>query len=331
MTKYVLYSDLHIRPERMDDCETVLKFVGNFAEKNKAEIINGGDTFNTRGLMRTHCFDVLYTHYNEWYKKGLRQFIIVGNHDQEDKAGEIHPMRVFSSFEGWHVIDRPQIIDGNGFSPFVMNPREAIKLMKGAKDVFVHWGFKGARRNAGNVDSDGVEPALVSGFRRVFSGHYHYRNHFDNVQYIGSPMQQNQGERDQEKGVLLYDSKTQKLTFHEIPKTRKHYDVGISFEKGKVKYNGDLDKIEAIDFVRVKASGDIESVSNFSKEQVLLKIKCADVNIDREIVEKHFTRLNIKSEEIHTPISLMEKYVGFIETGLDKSKLLEIGKEIIQA
>lgn len=331
MTRLVLYSDLHIRPERIEDCETVLKFVGEFAQQHDAIIINGGDTFNTRGLLRTHCFDALYTHYNEWQKLGLKQIIIVGNHDQEDKIGEIHPMRVFASFKDWHVVDKPQLIDGMGFSSYVQNTKDAIAKMRGAKDIFVHWGFKGAKRNGSNVDSDGVDLESVAHFRRVFSGHYHLRQEIENAQYIGSPIQQNQGERDQEKGVLLYDTKTQKVTFHPIPGTRKHYDIEVSFVDGKATYSGDIKKITPIDYVRTKVIGDIESVSNFSKEQVSKKIKCADVKIDREISEKHFTRLNIKSEEIQTPVSLMEKYVGFIETGLDKSKLLKIGKEIIGA
>lgn len=334
--RFLLYSDLHIRPERIDDCEVVLRAIPELVVKYKVDhIINGGDTFNTRGVLRTSCFQTLYDHYNKWKDLGISQTIIVGNHDQEDKAGEIHPMSIFADvYKRWYVIDRPCVImfgkEEYGFSPYVLDPISAIKEMKSAKDIFVHWGFKGARRNAGNIDGDGVDPKLVSHFRRVWSGHYHYRNSFENIQYIGSPLQQNYGERDQEKGVFIYDTKTQKIEFVAIEGTKKHWEINVSWVDGKEVYSGDLKAINPKDHVRVVAHGDLESVSNFNKDKAIKKLKCVDIKLDRDIKEKTFSRMNIKSEEIHTPISLVEKYVDFVETDLDKALLLDVGRSLLE-
>ena len=57
----LMYSDLHIRPERLEVCELVLDKIFEVAKVLKGKgkdvvIYNGGDTFNTRGVIRTVCF-----------------------------------------------------------------------------------------------------------------------------------------------------------------------------------------------------------------------------------------------------------------------------------
>jgi DNA repair exonuclease SbcCD nuclease subunit len=335
--KLVLYSDLHIRPERLEDCEKVLFEVGNIANSlamkhgyDNVLIVNGGDTFNTRGVIRTNCFDRLYWHYSDWHKKGLKQAIIVGNHDQEDKAGEIHPMRVFSQFKGWHVIDKPKVIDEIVFFPYIekKDAKEAIDSIKTTRKkpiAITHWGFIGAKRNDTNIDTDGIPLEWVSHFHRVFCGHYHYRNTIDNVQYIGSPLQQNFGEMGQDKGVLVYDTKTDKIEFVEIKSTPKHYEVNLSWEDGKEKYEGPIKEIREIDFVRLEVIGDVESVSNFSKERALKKIKVKDLKVNRHVKEKSFSRLAIAESERMDLKSLMTKYVDFVDTDLNKERLKKVG------
>jgi len=335
MAKLVLYSDLHIRPERLADCEIVLEEIERIALKysksDDVTIVNGGDTFNTRGLIRTNCFDRLYYHYDKWAKQGLKQVIIVGNHDQEDKAGEIHPMRVFSSFEGWHVVDRPKNIDDVVYFPYIekKDVEAAIKSISSKrkkKIAITHWGFIGAHRNDTNIDTDGIPTEWMSEYHQVFCGHYHYRNSIDNVQYIGSPLQQNFGEMGQDKGVLVYDTKTGETVFEPIHSTPKHYEVVVKWVDGKEIYEGPIKEIREKDFVRVKVVGDVETVSNFSKEKAKKKIKAQEIRIDRHVNEKAFTRLNIDSNERLDLKTLMDKYVEFVETGLNKDKLKKVGE-----
>ena len=111
--------------------------------------------------------------------------------------------------------------------------------------AFVHWGIRGAKRNDHNKDTDGVPLDYLKPFRRVFSGHYHYRSKLENVQYIGSPLQQNFAEMGQDQGVLIYDSEkeTVKLTPAEIEKRLPH--MAGFLEQLKVAYLqfSDLDEM----------------------------------------------------------------------------------------
>ena len=336
---FLFYSDLHLRPERIDDCKRVLKSVGVMALKiqdklkTQVTIINGGDTFNTRGLIHTGCFDVLYKEYESWFSKGLNQWIVVGNHDQEDKAGKIHPMSIFQTWSGWEVIGKPRKIDDFALFPYMDDRSEAKKaiarlLKEGAKDAVVHWGVKGAKRNDWNTDTDGIPIDWLKGFRKVYSGHYHFRNTLENLQYIGSPMQQSFAEREQAKGVIFYDQANNREKFYEIKGTPKHYEVRIEQEgKGHLVLGSPKD-ITSNDFLKLKISGDADFCKTFRRENYY-DVKVRSAKIEREVKDRHTSRLNIDTDEVLSPMSLMEKYVDYIDTPLNKKQLLKFGKEII--
>jgi DNA repair exonuclease SbcCD nuclease subunit len=325
-----------MREERMDDCLHVLDEIGKLAKKHDAIIINGGDTFNTRGLIKTSCFDALYIKYKEWDMMGLKQYIVVGNHDQEDKAGEIHPMRVFENFEGWRVFDKPAIEDGICFFPYMLDINkemieETMKLSKRKKlDAVVHWGITGAMMNDGYADPEGVPVELLSPFRTVWSGHYHYANKIKNVQYIGSPFQQNFGEMNNIKGCWLWDKVKNKSEFIPIERTSKHYEYEYNSEKEGLDFR-ELNH-SCIDFVRVKVKGEKAFVNSVTKEDVRKAIgPNKGFKVQRDIIDIDCSRLDIKKETIGNTGEILGKYVDFVSTELDKKRLRKIGMELLDA
>lgn len=335
---YLMYSDLHIRPERLDDCESVLEEIHKIALQIRAKtgknitIVNGGDTFNTRGVINTRCFDVVARHWKRWKDDGFSQIVLVGNHDQEDRDGQIHPYMSFKDWSGFSVVDEPETINGVDFYPYIPieKVKDSIESLKPArsKDAVVHWGIRGAQRNDSNVDNEGVPLNWISHYRNVFSGHYHYRNSFENVQYIGSPLQQNFGEMSQEKGVLLYDLEKNKRQFVELRKPPKHFEVSIRWEDGKQVW----DRPEGIrekDFVRIRVFGDSELCSSVGKQDVEKIIKCREIKIERIVSEKHYSRLSLERADVHNLKTLADKYVDFIETDLNKKRLKQMAELIL--
>jgi len=333
---FLLYSDLHIRPERISDCEIVLKEVYRLAKERGAVIINGGDTFDTRGMIRTQCLDVLHKHYAKWAREGLEQIILVGNHDQEDRAGNIHPHRVFS-YPDWTVVDRPMWIAKYSmyFYPYMPKDNVVAALEFASKkkmDAIIHWGIMGAMRNDRNKDTDGVPVEWLARFRNVFSGHYHYRNKIENVQYIGSPMQQNFGEMDQAKGVLLYDNKKMTTEFIKINGTSEHHAFEIAFDaKGRMVLPDDEDvSLKERDFLRVRVKGSAEQCAGISKASLEKTYPGVDLFVEREIVEKAHSRLRITPSEVNNHEALAQKYVDFVDVPLDRARLMKVFKEVSQ-
>lgn len=343
--KFLLYSDLHIRPgEFLGTCDLVLSEIGRLVEEREIDyIINGGDTFHTRGIVNTSALNVLDRHYSAWRDKGFKQIILVGNHDQEDREGKIHPICVYRDYPGWSVIEKPTFIGalGMAFFPYMDTIENGLAPFSPISDevpvdAVVHWGIQGARRNDNNVDSEGYPVANLAKFRKVFAGHYHYRNAFDNVQYIGSPYQQDFGEMGQDKGVLIWDNVSDTVEFIEIKGTRKHYDTLVMVKKdGKSMIGIQEEDLEDGDAIRIKIEGDKELISSLKRKDVV-DLVCGSktpglVQINRNFVEKSFSRLNIDAKEIHSTDALMTKYVGHVKTSLNKEKLMEIGRENLNA
>jgi len=321
--KFILYSDLHLRPERQADCLKVLRTIGEAAIKHKAIVINGGDTFHTRGLIRTGCFDALMQEYEWWSKNGIVQYQIIGNHDQEDKAGEIHPMRAFGLFKDWKVIDKPTAVGRVVFFPYIENITEETirKSSKRSKYAVIHAGIKDFDDNEGFPDPFGIPVHWFDQFDTVWAGHYHHGKKIKNVQFIGSPLQQNFGEKGETKGYWLWDTITGKKEFCEIKGTPKHYDVAIDWEVGYA-INKDITEN---DFVRVKLMGEKAIINTVKKSEVQAMIgKTRGLKLDREITDADFSRMGIKRESFTNNRELIEKYVDFSSTELDKTKLKEI-------
>ncbi len=323
----LFYSDLHIRQERLEDCDTALKQIYDLAKKHNAVVVNGGDTFNTRGIIPTDALDLLYSHYKLWAENGISQIILAGNHDQQDKIGRVHPMRVFD-FPSWVVVDEFYIHETLPIAFFNYMPKEKIQpyieeavavLSKRCSDFYavVHWGIAGAMMNDWVQDSDGVPVKWLKDFKMVFSGHYHYRNSFANIQYIGSPIQQNFAEKDQRKGVLLWNGES--TEFIEITGTRMHYQIVV--DDNEFCFNKVLHER---DYLKVKATGN----EKLNKE-MFERFGTKNIIIERISEEVEQNRMNIKSEDIIHMDSLLNKYVDFKETDLSKERLIGIGKKIL--
>ena len=326
----IFYSDLHISVERHREADLVLSEVGRLAKKYNATVINGGDTHPIRGIIQTSSHDLLTKHYEKWHDEGIEQIILIGNHDQEDREGETHPMRSFGKFKGWTVVDKPKVIEDWAFMPHLPKDKilSAIKQCSHATYAAVHWGIRGAKRNDFNVDTDGVPVEWLNAFKLVFSGHYHFRNAFENVQYIGSPFQHTQAEANQAKGVIIYDRQKKKRFFKEIEGTPKHYKVDYKIEEEGVTVTG-YDDVKPIDYVTVSVEGDAERVQRVSHDDIAKYFKCAELKFDRNGRVKAHSRLNLDSTMVVNPSVLMQKYVDFVETDLDKKLLLKEGEALL--
>lgn len=322
--KFLFYSDAHWREDRLEDLEWAHDQIGDMAVKLKVDaVINGGDTFHDKGLIKTRVFDALYRSRKKWAEDGLKNIDIIGNHDPADKAGKIHPLKVFEEFDGWHVVDSPRYIEECGFYavPYVKDIKSHLHD-KSEFDLIAHTGVLTADMG-GIKDSDSVDPKCFSGYNKVFLGHYHKRQKIKpNIYYIGSPIQQTFAEADQKKGVLYYNRDRGTVQFIEIKGTRKHYEVVVSWDKGKPVYKKP-EGLKKIDIVKFKISGTSEQVKSVSRDRLSKGLGCDQIKIDRKVNDDAFSRLRIEPEETDDLRSLAAKYVDFINPDLDRKKLME--------
>lgn len=321
MATHLLYSDLHLRYERLADQLTCLRHIGIAAEKVDGFVINGGDLFHEKGVIHTRCWDALRDVRVGWMQKGIKHIDNVGNHDQEDFQGTLNPLRIFDHFADCYVASEPLFVDPWWVLPYSRDLPAALKEVPDGALVVIHAGVKTAKMSAGIEDEDGFEPALFSRFKRVFSGHYHRHQTVGKVTYIGSPMQQDFGESGEDKGIVLYNDKTDKFKFVPIDGVPKFHKISI--EEGEAIAPP---RIADHDFIHVTVRGDRKEAL-ISKEALQKMLPGRVTKIDREITEVKSSRLVVN--DTSDMGALIEQYVSYKSPSEDHKRLIKMGKELI--
>lgn len=362
----LLYSDLHTRLDRIDDCDRVLSGILFKAKHHKVDtIVNLGDTLTTRGIVHTRCLDLLQAHYRRWAVEGLHQIILVGNHDQEDKAGEVHPFKVFEEIRNVMVIDRPTFVGSWGtlenvyFFPYMDKiTQDDINKAKtpSPKAVFVHWGIRGGMKNAGHADTDGVPQEWLSDFPVVYSGHYHMHGEIrgTKIVYVGSPMEQDFSEIGSPKGGVLIgsDSEFHYTHWKQISlsnQTRQHFKIDVQADDTGNLFCGklpiaDVELWPKLDFkdniedhvVQVVLSGPTAAIARISTKDLYPLFshtarlgKFPQIIIDREGTVSTASRMEVKPSDLGSTETLMDKYIKYVDPTLDHKHLLEVGKAFL--
>lgn len=322
MSFHLLYSDLHLRLDRIDDQIRCLDFIGGLMQPvidSGGFVINGGDLFDEKGIVRTSCWDRLREVRVGWMTRGVKHIDNVGNHDQEDFQGTINPLKIFDHFDGCFVASEPTFVDPWWIIPYTRDLKKALKEVPDDSLVVIHAGVCGAKMSAGIEDEDGADPKLFSRFKRVFSGHYHRHQTVGKVTYIGSPMQQNFGEAGETKGVVIYDDKKDKFKFVEITGLPRFHKFVMGDDLADT-------PVACDDFVHVTVKGD-RKVAMTSKEDLQKSLPGRLVKIDREITEVKGSRLSI--DDVSDIDGLITQYVGHKDPPEDHKRLVKIGRELI--
>ena len=140
-------------------------------------------------------------------------FLLVGNHDMpfKDKR-EYHSLIHGSQFPNIKIIDEPIINNELGLIPWVIKDEifsihnEIVN--KKTKYVFGHFEFGGFFMNSKVQipDNHGISKDLFQEPLFVFSGHYHKRQKFRNIYYIGNTMSHDfSDENDFDRGFMIIE------------------------------------------------------------------------------------------------------------------------------
>lgn len=88
-SKWVLFSDLHVKSASIDTCEQVLERVHAEAEARKAGVIFLGDFWHVRGALGVDLLNRVLRSLQKWHCPVI---MIPGNHDQVNLGGSIHSL-----------------------------------------------------------------------------------------------------------------------------------------------------------------------------------------------------------------------------------------------
>jgi DNA repair exonuclease SbcCD nuclease subunit len=150
-----------------------------------------------------------------------QNYKLTGNHEQYQRDTTVDNRWLFRHV--FHVIGDREVITLGGLKAFFCAyPENHAELagwlkaesgkVRARKILFGHFQVKGAYLNNSQTTS-GIPLEALSGFDLVLLGHIHQpQSVTDRIHYVGSPFQQDWGEANQNKRVVIVDTETLQIT-----------------------------------------------------------------------------------------------------------------------
>jgi DNA repair exonuclease SbcCD nuclease subunit len=207
-------------------------------------------------------------------------FIVIdGNHDVSSRSGQgSSALKALDTEQNIQVI-HTSLED----PPFYYVPWSAtmVKDIKNkpesCKYLVAHLGLNEAQLNSGiSIVSDIGAKDLVN-YEKVFLGHYHQSQQLGNIFYIGSLIQRDWGEKDDEKRFIIFDDKTGKIQSIPTEGYKKHFELELTKENYKEvleqanileKEGNHIKLVKTEDFETKEIEGKFNIIEKFEKELI---------------------------------------------------------------
>lgn len=201
-----VFSDLHLRP---DSAKVALPIVARMREEALAlgvtEVAFTGDFYHVRGLVPVVLQNALVDELDNWAAAHLTLTVIPGNHDQVDVVGR-HALEVFRTHPAVRLYSRPTRDAWGLWIPYTRDFERVRALVKAERGpVLWHGPMLNAMMNDRQASKEGLLAEDFAHCAVAVLGHFHKRQSFQNVHYVGSPWQTRSDEAGQPKGYALLD------------------------------------------------------------------------------------------------------------------------------
>jgi DNA repair exonuclease SbcCD nuclease subunit len=186
-------------------------------EYKKGDILfHLGDVFDNRQSLNLAAQDLGIRVFEELSKIFPEVHIIVGNHDiMKKNSNDITSVDCLKYIPNVTVHKEPKILEYSGVKCLLMpwrrdsvHEKETLESIKENIDyVFCHTETQGVQTTAStkHLHDGGNSLDTFKRFKRVYSGHIHYRQEKENFILLGNPYQMTRSDRGNQKGVYVLD------------------------------------------------------------------------------------------------------------------------------
>ncbi len=179
-----------------------------------------GDIFDSRQSIGLNTLNLALEVYSE-IAKILPIEIILGNHDIFMKdSNSINSVKPLGLLHNINVYEEPVMKNWGGKDVLLMPWRKnhivekEFLLTQKADYLLCHTDFVGAKNNAYVTIEKGNSIDVVKSFKKVYSGHIHWRQKIGNVTFFGCQYQMTRSDIGNEKGITLLDFENDTETFY---------------------------------------------------------------------------------------------------------------------
>ena len=203
--KILRVGDPHITVRNLTEAQKLIEFIMKMANTHNVDKIEFlGDLMHTHAVIRVEVLD--------FWKKALNRLsffevvILVGNHDQpgsKEKEQEMNSLNVLKA-PAIDIVNRPTIIDGIAYIPYMSDHAAFIKASKDLYDQGATKLLVAHQNFTVPLYTDMINPDLVSQ-EAVITGHIHEQRQIGKVFQVGTPKWDTMTDANEEKGIWIYE------------------------------------------------------------------------------------------------------------------------------
>lgn len=249
MSKILLVGDIHLGlgyPNNVDKWFKVTQkyfeeFLLPLAKKEltkKDIIVLLGDLFDNRNVVPINILN--YAQYMlEQLALITQTHLIIGNHDLYTKStNDVNTVKLYKYIPNVFVYEEPKKIKFNNKSilmlPWVEKRKDQIDILKGHTGcdyLFCHSDLNGAKMHLNSVAHKNLDKINVedfTGYKYVYSGHIHIQQANKNFTFVGSIFEMDRNDMNNQKGIYILDTNSEKEEFipnNISPKFKKVYII----------------------------------------------------------------------------------------------------------
>jgi len=180
-----------------------------------------GDWFDNRQLLDIYVMNTSIDIVME-LSLILPVYFLTGNHDIYKKYDtDVNSISAFRYIPNVHIFEKPVVIS-NEISKILILPwvgdeklEEEYVKQNDFNYVFAHTNIAGFKYDNGRHIHKGANLTNIKGIKRLFSGHIHKRQEYQQYTYIGSPYSTKRSDIGNSKGVYYFNPKTNRTKFTE--------------------------------------------------------------------------------------------------------------------
>lgn len=289
-------------PERLHSIKASLDAMAqHLVDNDIKDMIFGGDLLHGKSIIYAIAQDLMIDYFDRW--SDLLQFYVIdGNHDLSGKGHKVvSALKPLRSLPGvtWVPFDETLKLGDMLMVPYGPNMVDIIKK-NSARILISHFGLNEGILNSGiSIVSDLAMKDLDGRYELVLLGHYHKPQEIIrpsiSLYYVGSPIQLDWGEKNDDKRFLIVDSDNLEVESVSTIGYKKHIEFDIEHSNK-----------EAV----LQAAKEAREKGHWVK---ILKREAIDLGVDNDFmiidkVEKDITNRGITSGMSHS-----DKFKKFLE------------------
>jgi len=321
----LIIGDIHLKKMTVEVVREVLEKCKKLASKC-TETIFTGDVNDTKANIRSEALTLLLDTLKDWPTPVI---VVVGNHDLHNSLHpeDGHSLESLKLLPNVTVIDKPMLIKDTFYVPYY--PEDQFKTVKlqPAKYLVLHQDIMKAKYSNQHPVASAIDGSWFTAYKKVFVGHIHLPQEFDNIVFVGTPYTESYKEANEAKRVIVLNPENDKVV--SVPmNVRKHlsFEYSIDSLDDIKKIKDDLKtKITEKDLVRVVINTPPEI------EHKIKRTLFKDVGIDGlKTKRKNTVNKNISVSENMNNVEIMERYLKTLQ-GYDviMSQIVEKNREVL--